>query len=131
MLIRAGSSPVARTNTKGRLLPSFCFGLCTWLAEPAQRNALVAGNVYRFAKQMTDFVRQDKLAAERSAACSSVLSPAPNKHGYAFACPCLFRIELYAQNLSDPQGSDCFAPRQIFIYHRTPVQSEVRKSCRP
>ncbi|MBO7310412.1 MAG: hypothetical protein J6U86_03350 [Clostridia bacterium] len=41
--------------------------------------ALVAGNVYRFENQMTDFVRQDTLAAERSEACSSVLLPAQTK----------------------------------------------------
>ena len=41
-----------------------------WLAKPAQRPwALVAGNVCRFAKQMTDGVRQDKLAVSLCETC--------------------------------------------------------------
>ncbi len=30
--------PVTRTKTKGRFLPSFCFGLCDRLAEASQRH---------------------------------------------------------------------------------------------
>ena len=49
-----------------RLVSAFALA-DNWLAEPPQRpRALEAGNGWRFARQMTDGVRQDKLAVERS-----------------------------------------------------------------
>ena len=58
----------------------FLFGLRLRRTCPTPQ-ALVAGNVCRFAAQMTDLVRQDKLAGEQSEPCSSVLLPAPNNKG--------------------------------------------------
>ena len=52
------------------------FGLSNKLAKLPNAVALEAGNVWRFAKQMTDGVRQDKLATLLAKSVQFVLLPA-------------------------------------------------------
>ena len=74
MSIRAGSSPVTRTKKERSIAPLFFWYGRFGSKNQINANGVDAGNVYRFAKQMTDFVRQGKLAGSRSEPCSSVLS---------------------------------------------------------
>ena len=57
----------------GNRLPVFLFGN----GLRRTRSAKGAGNVWRFARQMTDVVRQGKLAVERRETGSTVPFPAP------------------------------------------------------
>jgi len=59
---------------------------------------------------MTDIVRQDKLAGERSEPCSSVLSGAPIEKHPTPSGVFLFLL-VTAPNLSNPQGFDGFAQK--------------------
>jgi hypothetical protein len=80
---RGDSSSLTRTKNKRTAFVVLLFFVLVMARRTCPTpQALVAGNVCRFEKQMTDFVRQDKLAAELSEACSSALLPALKKFLY-------------------------------------------------
>ena len=66
------ASPVTRTSKKEEQRSSFLLVCVMTTQNLLQRLSVGAGNVCRFAQQMTDGVRQDKLAVERSETCSSM-----------------------------------------------------------
>ena len=67
--------PAPKKQVGNRLPVFFCSEM--GYAEPVAPKA--PGNVWRFARQMTDIVRKDKLAVERSETGSTVPFPAPKK----------------------------------------------------